>query len=302
MSFNLNLEFVGLCALAKKSDGSELQILLPDGRVRGMSYGAGGLRNRFFVHTPYVLFDYSDLSPSQRPYLDYVSKDAVGNPQKGALILQNDVLGLGNYQSSTNTLDLTGYRDIPEMKEIYSDRGGVSIDPRLTADHNNVNGLAARMSFNKGVVTTADRPLSNFVFTDRVASSNVDYDKGHRFCRKVIVTLEITSGRVDLLIGASRYTFIPTGTGKVTILIANMPPSRLVGDSNDLTVLDTAREDYDFELVYSIASSSLSGKPRVPIKSPDQTTLRPPITGNVGLPPGGTRPPAVCSLAGFNDF
>lgn len=302
---------MGLCALAKKSDNLELQVLLPDGRTPGLSYGGiGTRRTRFFVHTPCVAFNYNDLYDGQKPSLDYVTKDADDNPQKGVLILQGDVLGLYHYDSDTEDLNLDDYKYIPKMQEIYWDKGGVYINPTLTNEHNNVNGLVARMAFNRGVVSTYDAAESYFKFTDRPDSKDGSvYDDGYDFHRVVRVRIHITSESVDLLVGDTYYNLRPATEEQleVTVTIANMPPGRIAVDKNDLTVLDDTKEDYDFELVYSVAYPKPSRKPRVPIKYRDKpkTTKKSKAKrdNDIGdLPPAGTRPPLICSLAGFNDY
>lgn len=300
MPFDLNLEFIGLCALTTSNDGLELQVLLPDGRTPGLSYGngMGANRKRFFVHIPYISFNFYDLYPDQRKDLDYVSKDAQDAPKKGFLILQGDVLGLRNYDTDTKDLNLNNYVQIPEMQEIYWETGGLHIDPSLTRDHNNVSGLVARMTFRIGKVSTGEQSQSKFTFTDRPPTSgNASYDNGDYFNRKVTVTTHITSDSVDLAIGENLYTFAPSSAKGITITIANMPPGRAQGENEfDITTLDDTKEDFDFELVYSVAYPKPSGKPRIPIRSINQD---PPPEGEV---PAGTYPPVICGLASYNSY
>jgi hypothetical protein len=306
MAFNLTLEFIGLCALAKKADDKELHILLPDARATRLSHGEDEegtvKKKRFYSHNSYVAFKFSDLDPAQSQDLDGVSSDDTFKIREGFLILHHDLLEI-DYTSTTDTLNFDeSYVEIPHMDKIYHDAEKVSINPRLITEPPSLdNGIVARMVVTKGTVFGDDRAPAKFKFTGRPDTADVNdiYNDGVRFRRKVVVKAEVTSPTVDLKLGDKVYKFSPSdGGGQVRITIANMPIDRIAGSMFPLTVLDDTKEDYDFELVYAVTGSKPAGKPRVPKKKLEEPPPPPPGT----LPFPGTTPPLICAVAIFSDI
>lgn len=319
MPFNLILKFKGLCAIAKKADNKKLHVLLPDARTGGLSYG--DQRNpanpsvpinqkRFFTHTPYISFSMDTLDSSQKSNIIYVSKDKSTTPivKQGFLVLQKDLLKLTFSSTLTNLnpnlndprIDSSSYLTLPDMSHIYHDTAtrGVNLDTSYITDESKLDSLVGRITLTQGNLFGDTHTKDLFKFQGRPGSpaGNIyDDANGFKFSTKLKVVIPITSSQVTLSVGGKDYKFSPpssTPTSDVEIGIFNMPADRIGESPFDLTLQDDFQEDFDFELLYSVADSGTkpTDKPRVPKKK------------TIGVGGAGTFPPMVCGLAVFNDF